>query len=131
MYQFENQDLNVRFHKCLKEYEAYRQTIAEPTDFSNPHAIIEKLERINTHNASVPDLKSRFDYLLEKATAEEMRKVDHEAFPAKKYNALIDSAVADIAIFAKATEMLLKESHYQIESLRSVLSYLKQEVSKM
>lgn len=127
MYTFEKPELNAAFERCRKEYEAYRETINVQVDYSNPLAIVEKLGMINNHNSSIPDLKSRFDWLLEKATAEQMMKVDHEAYPAKKYNAIIDSNVADINMFAKSIELLLKESHYQIESLRSALSYHKQE----
>lgn len=127
MYDFGNDEMNNKFKVAMREYEQYRMFLNETVDFSNPHTLIERLEKINAFNASIPTLKSKMDYFLEKAKAESMRKIDHEAMPAKKYDAMVAAEVSGINIFCKALEMLLKESHYQIESIRSVLSYYKTE----
>lgn len=130
MYTFNDKGLDERYRQCLDEYEVYRQTLNEDCDFSNPVSIIEKLSKVTSHNASVPHLMARFKYLHERATAAEMTKLDHDAYPAKKYDALIKSSVGELGLFTTALELLIKESHYQIEAMRSVLSYLKQEIAQ-
>lgn len=129
MYTFNDTALDQRLRDCLTEYEAYRQALNIICDFTSPVAIIDKLSKVTSHNASVPHLMARFEYLHQKATAAEMTKLDHDSYPARKYDALIKSAVADIGIFTTGLELLIKESHYQIEAMRSVLSYLKQEIT--
>lgn len=127
MYKFENEAYNKKLQECFKEYEDYRQMFLEETDFLDPHAIIRRLQKLTAYNASVGRLKASFDFLVDKATSIEMRKIDHETMPAKKFEALVRDSVGLITIFPKALEIMVKESHYQIESLRSTLSYLKTE----
>jgi len=127
MYRFENEAYNKKLQECIKEYEEYRKMFMEETDFMDPQAIIRRLQKLTAFNASVGRLKASFDFLVDKANMIEMRKIDHESMPAKKFEALVRDAVGLVIIFPKALEIMLKESHYQIESLRSTLSYLKTE----
>ncbi len=127
MYKFENETYNKKLAECFSEYEEYRQMRLEKTDFHIPTDIISRLQKIVSYNASVGRLKASFDFLVDKATTIEMRKIDHDAMPAKKFEALVRDSVGLIVIFPKALEQMIKESHYEIECLRSVLSYLKTE----
>ena len=127
MYKFENEAYNKKLAECFSEYEEYRQMRLEKTDFHIPTDIISRLQKIVSYNASVGRLKASFDFLVDKATSIEMRKIDHDAMPAKKFEALVRDSVGLIVIFPKALEQMIKESHYEIECLRSVLSYLKTE----
>lgn len=127
MYKFENEAYNKKLTECFNEYEEYRKMRLEKTDFHIPTEIIGRLQKIVAYNASVGRLKASFDFLVDKATSIEMRKIDHDAMPAKKFEALVRDSVGLITIFPKALEQMIKESHYEIECLRSVLSYLKAE----
>jgi hypothetical protein len=127
MYKFENEAYNKKLAECFSEYEEYRQMRLEKTDFHIPTDIISRLQKIVSYNASVGRLKASFDFLVDKATTIEMRKIDHDAMPAKKFEALVRDSIGLIVIFPKALEQMIKESHYEIECLRSVLSYLKTE----
>lgn len=127
MYKFENEAYNKKLQECIKEYEEYRLMSLEQVDFSDPHAIIKRLEKITAYNSSVGRLKASFDFLVNKAIATQMCKIDHDSMPAKKFDALVRDSVGLVTIFPNSLEIMIKESHYQIESLRSTLSYLKTE----
>ena len=131
MYKFEQEAYNKKLQECMSEYEEYRQMMLQEVDYSNPHTLIERLKILNTYNAGMGRLKASLDFLLDKATAIEMRKIDHDAMPAKKFDAMVRDAVGLISIFPKALEAMIKESHYQIDSIRSVLSYWKTEAQNL
>lgn len=131
MYKFEQEAYNKKLQECMSEYEEYRQMMLKDVDYSNPHALIERLNVLNTYNAGMGRLKASLDFLLDKATAIEMRKIDHDAMPAKKFDAMVRDSVGLISIFPKALEAMIKESHYQIDSIRSVLSYWKTEAQNL
>ena len=127
MYKFENEAYNKKLQEGMKEYEEYRQMMVQEVDYTNPQALIDRLKELNSYNAWASRLKASLDFLTDRAVAIEMRKVDHDAMPAKKFDALVRDAVGLVTIFPKSLEGMIKESHYQIESIRSVLSYLKTE----
>jgi hypothetical protein len=131
MYKFEKDVYNEKLKECVAGYESYRKMLNEPVDFTDPNALIERLNNINQQNASIPHLKSSFDFLLERAVCIEMGKIDHEAMPAKKFDAIVKDSVAFVSIYVRSLEMMIKESHYMIESIRSVLSYLKKELENI
>lgn len=131
MYKFENEAYNNKLQECAKEYEEYRQMMLQEVDYSNPYALIERLKVLNGYNAWASRLKASLDFLVDRAVAIEMRKVDHDAMPAKKFDALVRDAVGLVTIFPKALEGMIKESHYQIDSIRSVLSYIKAEAQNI
>lgn len=131
MYQFDKEALNAKLKECIAGYEAYRKMMLEPVDYTNPNALVERLAVINSHNASVGHLKSSFDFLVEKAVAIEMSKIDHDAMPAKKFDALVKDNVGLITVFSRSLEIMIKESHYMIESTRSILSFMKKELENI
>jgi hypothetical protein len=131
MYRFENEAFNKKLNECMAEYEEYRQMMLQDVDYSNPNALIDRLKVINGYNAGAARLRASFEFLLDKATAIEMRKIDHDSMPAKKFDAMVRDAVGLISIFPKALEMMVKESHYQIESIRTSLSYIKTELQNI
>lgn len=131
MYRFEKEIYNTKLQECINEYEEYRKMMLEEVDYSNPHSLIERLKVLNAYNAGAARIRSSLEFLLEKATAIEMRKIDHDSMPAKKFDAMVRDAVGLVSLFPKSLEMMVKESHYQIESIRSVLSYLKTEAQTL
>jgi hypothetical protein len=131
MYRFENEAYNTKLKECIAEYEVYRKMMLEPVDFSNPQSLIQRLQTLTAHNAWVGRLKASFDFLVDKATASEMRKIDHDSMPAKKYDAMVRDGVGLVIVFPKALEIMIKESHYAIEAIRSALSYSKKEMENL
>ena len=131
MYKFDEEVYNNKLKECLDEYEIYRKMMLEQVDFSNPQALVKRLETINAHNAWVGRLKASLDFLVDKAIASEMRKIDHDAMPAKKFEVMVRDGVGFITIFPKALEQMIKESHYAIESIRSALSFAKKELETL
>jgi hypothetical protein len=127
MYRFENDAYNKKLQECINEYELYRKMFIEETDFMIPEMIIRRLQKLTAFNSTVGRLKAGFDFLVDKATCIEMRKIDHDSMPAKKFDALVRDGVGLVTLYPRALDVMIKESHYQIESLRSVLSYLKTE----
>lgn len=131
MYKFENEAYTKKLNECIAEYEIYRKMMLEPVDFTNPQALIQRLQTITAHNAWVGRVKASFDFLIDKAVASEMRKIDHDSMPAKRYDAMVKDGVGLIVVFPKALEIMIKESHYAIEAIRSALSYSKKEMETL
>ena len=70
-------------------------------------------------------------YLTDKYTARKLSILDMESKGAMEKKAILNSEVGDVSFWNEVCELNIKELHYQVEILRSALSYSKSEMQNL
>ncbi len=99
----------------------------------DPLSVIAKLESIVNSSHEGVAAKAKLDYLLDGYVATKIRKVldlERERSAADR-KAILQAEVADLQYYCTFAELLIKESHYHIEALRSLLSWHKTEAKSL
>jgi hypothetical protein len=128
---FDDPAMQERFEKALALYETVRLVIAAKVDMSNPTEVINQLSAIQGVQASASQAKAMFTYLTDKFTARKLSMLDMESKGAMEKKAILNSEVGDVSFWNEVSELNLKQMSYQIEILRSALSYLKSEMQNL
>jgi hypothetical protein len=128
---FDDPAMQERFEKALALYETVRLVISAKVDMSNPQEVINQLSAIQGVQASASQAKAMFTYLTDKFTARKLSVLDMESKGAMEKKAILNSEVGDVSFWNEVSELNLKQMSYQIEILRSALSYLKSEMQNL
>ena len=128
---FDDPAMQERFEKALALYETVRLVISAKVDMSNPQEVINQLSAIQSVQASASQAKAMFTYLTDKFTARKLSMLDMESKGAMEKKAILNSEVGDVSFWNEVSELNLKQMSYQIEILRSALSYLKSEMQNL
>lgn len=128
---FDDPAMQERFEKALALYETVRLVISAKVDMSNPQEVINQLSAIQSVQASASQAKAMFTYLTDKFTARKLSVLDMESKGAMEKKAILNSEVGDVSFWNEVSELNLKQMSYQIEILRSALSYLKSEMQNL
>ena len=128
---FDDPAMQERFEKALALYETVRTVIATKVDMSNPQEVINQLSAIQGVQASASQAKAMFTYLTDKFTARKLSILDMESKGAMEKKAILNSEVGDVSFWNEVCELNIKELHYQVEILRSALSYSKSEMQNL
>jgi hypothetical protein len=128
---FDDPAMQERFEKALALYETVRLVISAKVDMSNPQEVINQLSAIQGVQASASQAKAMFTYLTDKFTARKLSVLDMESKGAMEKKAILNSEVGDVSFWNEVSELNIKELHYQIEMLRSALSYCKSEMQNL
>jgi hypothetical protein len=128
---FDDAALQERFEKALAMHEQCRAVIANAVDMGNPSAVINQLSAIQSIQATAAQSKAMLTYLLEKFTARKLCVLDMEQKGALERKAILNSEVGDVSFWDNVSELLIKEMHYQVDILRSALSYSKSEMNNL
>lgn len=128
---FDDPAMQERFEKALALYETVRLVISAKVDMSNPQQVINQLSAIQSVQASASQAKAMFTYLTDKFTARKLSVLDMESKGAMEKKAILNSEVGDVSFWNEVSELNLKQMSYQIEILRSALSYLKSEMQNL
>ena len=128
---FDDPAMQERFEKALALYETVRLVISAKVYMSNPQEVINQLSAIQGIQASASQAKAMFTYLTDKFTARKLSVLDMESKGAMEKKAILNSEVGDVSFWNEVCELNIKELHYQIEILRSALSYLKSEMQNL
>lgn len=128
---FEDPGLQERFEKALVLYEGFRVILTNKVDMANPMEVINQLSAIQSVQASASQAKAMLTYLTDKYTARKLAVLDMENKGAMERKAILNSEVGDVSFWNEVCELNIKEMHYQIEILRSALSYCKAEITNL
>jgi hypothetical protein len=128
---FDDPAMQERFEKALALYETVRLVISAKVDMSNPQEVINQLSAIQGVQASASQAKAMFTYLTDKFTARKLSVLDMESKGAMEKKAILNSEVGDVSFWNEVCELNIKELHYQVEMLRSALSYCKSEMQNL
>ena len=128
---FDDPAMQERFEKALAMYETVRLVISTKVDMSNPQEVINQLSAIQAVQSTASQAKAMFTYLTDKYTARKLSILDMESKGAMEKKAILNSEVGDVSFWNEVCELNIKEMHYQVEILRSALSYCKAEITNL
>lgn len=128
---FDDPAMQERFEKALAMYETVRLVISTKVDMSNPQEVINQLSAIQAVQSTASQAKAMFTYLTDKYTARKLSVLDMESKGAMEKKAILNSEVGDVSFWNEVCELNIKELHYQVEMLRSALSYSKSEMQNL
>ena len=128
---FDDPAMQERFEKALAMYETVRLVISTKVDMSNPQEVINQLSAIQAVQSTASQAKAMFTYLTDKYTARKLSILDMESKGAMEKKAILNSEVGDVSFWNEVCELNIKELHYQVEILRSALSYSKSEMQNL
>ena len=128
---FDDPAMQERFEKALTMYETVRLVISTKVDMSNPQEVINQLSAIQGIQSTASQAKAMFTYLTDKFTARKLSILDMESKGAMEKKAILNSEVGDVSFWNEVCELNIKELHYQVEMLRSALSYCKSEMQNL
>lgn len=129
---FRDEVLNRKFEATVNNYEAVRKVVGNKISMDNPAAVLKQMEDIISIQALAAHTKASLTYLCNKYALQKLPLLDHENSKnanEKKY--ILNSEMGDVLFYDEVMELLIKEMHYQVEILRSALSYLKTEIEKL
>lgn len=128
---FDDPAMQERFEKALAMYETVRLVISTKVDMSNPQEVINQLSAIQCVQSTAAQAKAMFTYLTDKFTARKLSVLDMESKGAMEKKAILNSEVGDVSFWNEVCELNIKQMSYQVEILRSALSYAKSEMNNL
>jgi len=128
---FDDPAMQERFEKALAMYETVRLVISTKVDMSNPQEVINQLSAIQGVQSTASQAKAMFTYLTDKFTARKLSVLDMESKGAMEKKAILNSEVGDVSFWNEVCELNIKQMSYQVEILRSALSYAKSEMQNL
>jgi hypothetical protein len=129
---FKDEVLNKKFEVTISNYEAVRKVIAAKISMDNPIEVLKQMENIQSIQGLAAHTKASLTYLCNKYALQKLPLLDQESGKnanEKKY--ILNAEMGDVLFYDEVMELLIKEMHYQVELLRSALSYLKTEIEKL
>lgn len=124
---FKEPELQKKFDDTKIMMESVKKAVAMSVDLTNPISVLSKLNAITDVQYLAAECRARFQYLLDKHTVSKIQIVDNYQGNATEKKAILNAEIAGVSFYDTWCEYLLKECHYQIDTLRSALSYSKSE----
>jgi hypothetical protein len=128
---FEDKELQARFEKAKDMHEAFRQVINTKVDFNNPIEVLNQLGALNNIAGTGVEAEAMFEYLNDKHAMKKLSLMDMDSRGAMEKKIIISAELGSTSFWLTLIRLLIKESHYSSDRLRSALSYLKQEARSL
>lgn len=128
---FEDKELQARFDKAKEMYEEYRSVVSKKVDFTIPSEILNQLGALNNVAHIGAECEAMFEYLNDKHAMKKLAVLDMDARGSAEKKIILNNEIGSTNFWLTLTRLLIKESHYNSDRLRSALSYLKQEMSSL
>jgi len=124
---FQEEALQLKFEEVKSSIESFRKVVAIETDLSNPTMVIGKMNLIHDNLHVCATAKAQITFLLEKHIVKKLSVTDQMERSATEKKHILSAEIGDVSFYDTFIDALIKEAHYQIEILRSALSFIKAE----
>lgn len=126
---FSDKSLQQAFEESVGMHETFRKVVGQKVDCSNHAEIVAHMTELTAVMAIGVTAKARFQYLTEKLSFQKCMDLNNNDMGATEKKIVIAYEIGDCSFYNTLCELLIKESHYKIEMLRSALSFVKQELN--
>lgn len=126
---FKEESLQQAFERAVTNYEEFRKVVGKQIDCSEHVQIISHMSELTGVMAIGVTCKAQFQFLTEKLSFQKMMNLNNDEMGAAEKRIVIAYEIGDCSFYNHLCEMLIKESHYKMELLRSSLSFVKQEMT--
>jgi len=128
---FKEDSLQQAFERTVSQYEEFRKVVGKQIDCSDHAQIIGHMSDLTGVMAIGVTCKAQFQFLTEKLSFQKMMNLNNDDMGATEKKIVIAYEIGDCSFYNHLCEMLIKESHYKMEMLRSALSFAKQEMTML
>lgn len=128
---FKDDSLQQAFERTVSQYETYRKVVGKQIDCSDHAQIINHMSELTGVMAIGITCRAQFQFLTEKLSFSKMINLNNEDMGAMEKKIVVAYEIGDCSFYNNLCEMLIKESHYKMEMLRSALSFVKQEMTML
>lgn len=124
---FQEEAYQRKFEETKQMIEDFRKVIATGTDLSDPSLVVNKLNMIHDSLHVAAQCKAQITFLLEKHIVKKMSITDQMDRNATEKKHMLSAEIGDVSFYDTFIDALIREAHYQIDILRSALSFIKAE----
>ena len=101
--------------------------MAIETDLSDVSLVVGKLNMLHDNLHVAAQSKAQISFLLEKYIVKKLSVTDAMDRSATEKKHILSSEIGDVSFYDTFIDVLIREAHYQIDILRSALSFIKSE----
>lgn len=128
---FDDKELQGRFDKAVKLYDQFREVVARKVDFNNPIEVLNQLSEINNVCHIGAECEAMFEFLNDRHAMKKLSVLDMESRGAAEKKIILSAEIGSTNFYLTLTKLMVKESHYASDRLRTALSYLKSELQNI
>ena len=128
---FTDSALQSAFERTVEQYEIFRKVVAQKVDCSDAKSIIAQMSDLTEVMVIGVTCKAQFHFLTEKLSFQKMMNLNNDDMGVTEKKIVIAYEIGDCSFYDNICEMVIKESHYKMEILRSSLSFVKQEMNML
>lgn len=128
---FEDSELQGRFDKAVKMYDQFRNVVAKKIDFNNPMDVVNQLSALNSVAYIGAECEAMFEFLNDRHAMKKLSVLDMESKGAAEKRIILSAEIGSTTFYLTLTRLMVKESHYSSDRLRTALSYLKSELQNI
>ena len=124
---FQDEALQLKFEEVKSTIESFRKAVALETNLSDPSMVVGKLNILHDNLHLAATSKAQITFLLEKHIVKKINVTDQMERSATEKKHILSAEIGDVSFYDTFIDALTKEAHYQIDILRSALSFIKAE----
>lgn len=124
---FQEEALQLKFEETKAMVESFRKVVATETNLSDPSLVVMKLNLLHDNLHVAAQCKAQISFLLEKHIVKKLAITDQMDRSATEKKHILSAEIGDVSFYDVFLDALIKEAHYQIDILRSALSFIKAE----
>lgn len=128
---FKEDSLQQAFERTVSQYEEFRKIVGKQIDCADSAQIVRHMSELTGVMAIGVVCKAQFQFLTEKLSFQKMMNLNNDDMGAAEKKIVIAYEIGDCSFYNNLCDMLIKESHYKMEMLRSALSFAKQEMTML
>ena len=124
---FQEEALQLKFEETKALIENFRKVVAVETNLSDVSLVVGKLNLLHDNLHIAAQSKAQISFLLEKHIVKKLAITDTMDRNATEKKYILSSEIGDVSFYDTFIDVLIREAHYQIDILRSALSFIKAE----
>jgi hypothetical protein len=124
---FQEEALQLKFEEVKTSIENFRKVVATETNLSDPSMVVGKLNLLHDNLHVCATSKAQITFLLEKHIVRKIGVTDQMDRTATEKKHMLSAEIGDVSFYDTFIDALIREAHYQIDILRSALSFIKAE----
>ena len=128
---FDDKDLEAKFVRAKEMHEEFRKVVSTKVDFTNPIEVLKQLGELNNIASTGAECEAMFEFLNDKHAMKKLSVMDMDSRGAMEKKIILSAELGSTTFWLTLIRLLIKESHYSSDRLRSALSYLKQEINSL
>jgi hypothetical protein len=117
----------LKFEEVKVSIENFRKVVATETNLSDPSMVVGKLNLLHDNLHVCATSKAQISFLLEKHIVRKINITDQMDRTATEKKHMLSAEIGDVSFYDTFIDALIREAHYQIDILRSALSFIKAE----